>query len=92
MIAESSAKKVENICCNHVVLPDFVPIVSFTSKDKSVYISPNKRNQKVKRTTLKPKPLFRFYPRDLNGSKFISTCHHCSVIGHIKPQCSILKR
>ena len=66
LIAESSAKKVENICCNHVVLPDFVPIVNFTSKDKSMYISPNKRNQKVQGETLKPKPLFRFYPRDLS--------------------------
>ena len=34
LITETIAKKEENLCCNHVVLPDFVPIVSFTSKKK----------------------------------------------------------
>ena len=37
LITELIVKKGENICCNHVVMPDFVPIVSSTSKDKSVY-------------------------------------------------------
>ena len=60
LIAERVARKEENICCNHVVLPDFVPIVCSTSKDKSVYIPPHKRNQKVERKALKPKHLFRF--------------------------------
>ena len=32
LITETIVKKKENLCCNHVVLPDFVPIVSFTSK------------------------------------------------------------
>ena len=35
LITETIAKKEENLCCNHVVLPDFVPIVSFTSKKKN---------------------------------------------------------
>ena len=92
LIAEPIAKKEENLCCNHVVKPDFVSIVSSTSKDKSMYIPPHKKNYKVNRKALKPKPLFRSHLRDLSGSKFISTCHHCDVIGHIKPQCSMLKR
>ena len=46
LISEPIAKNDKNICCNHVVVPDFVPIVSSTSKDKSVYIPPHKRNQK----------------------------------------------
>ena len=66
--------------------------MSSTSKDKSVYIPPHKRNQKVERKTLKPKPSFRSHPRDLSGSKFIPTCSHCDVISHIRPQCSMLKR
>jgi len=41
LIVEPIAKKDEYICCNHVVIPDFVPIVCFTSKDKSVYIPPH---------------------------------------------------
>ena len=84
--------KVENICCNHVVKLDFVPIVSSISKEKSVYIPPNKRNHKVERKAIKPKLLFRSHPRDLNGSKFVPTCCHCGVIGHIRSQCSMLKR
>ena len=59
LIAEPIAKNDEIICCNHVVVPDCVPIVCSTSKDKSVYIPPHKRNQKVERNALKPKPLFR---------------------------------
>ena len=53
LIVEPIAKKEENICCNHVVVPDFVPIVSSTSKNKSMYIPPHKRNQKVERKALK---------------------------------------
>ena len=28
----------------------------------------------------------------LDGSKFVPTCHHCGVIGHIRPQCHKLKK
>ena len=90
LIIEHIAKKEVNLCCNHVVVPDFVPNVSSTSKDKSVYIPLYKRNQKVERKALKPKLLFRSHLKNLNGFKFVSTCHHCGVIGHIKPQCFIL--
>ena len=38
LIVEPIAKTEENICCNHVVVPDFVPIMCSTSKDKLVYI------------------------------------------------------
>ena len=69
-----------------------ISIVCSTSKDKSVYIPPHKRNQKVERKALKPKPLFRSHLRELSGSKFVPTCHHCGVIGHIRPQCPKLKR
>ena len=91
-IAEPIAKKEDNICCNYVVIPDFVPIVCSTSKDKSVYIPPHKTNQKVERKALKPKPLFRSHHRELSGSKFVPTCYHCGVIGYIRPQCPKLKR
>ena len=49
LIAEPIDKRDDNVCCNHVVVPDFVPIVCSTSKDKSVYIPPHKRNQKMER-------------------------------------------
>ena len=92
LIAEPFAKNDEIICCNHVVVPDYVPIVCSTSKDKSMYIPPHKRNQKVERKALKLKPLFRSHPRELSGSKFVSTCHYCGVIGYIRLQCHKLKR
>ena len=92
LIAESIAKNNENMCCNHVVVPDCMPIMCSTSKEKSMYISPHKRNQKVERKTLKPKPPFWSQSKVLDGSKFVPTCHHCGVIGHIRPQCHKLKR
>ena len=85
LIVEPIAKKDENICCNHVVIPNFVPIMYSTSKDKSVYIPPHKRNQKVERKAIKSKPLFRSQTKVLDGSKFVLTCHHCGVIGHVRP-------
>ena len=71
LIAEPIVKNDENICCNHVMVPDFVSIVCFTLKDKSVYIPPHKRNQKVERKAVKSKPSFRSQPKVLNGSKFV---------------------
>ena len=92
LIAEPIDKRDDIICCNHVVVPDLVPIVCSTSKDKSVYVPPHKRNQKVERKVVKSKPLFWFQPKTLDGSKFVPTCHHCGVIGHIRPQCHKLKK
>ena len=90
LIAEPVDKNDDNICCNHVVVLDFVPIMCSTSKEKPVYIPPHKRNQKVERKALKPKPPFRSQPKVLERSKFVPTCHHCGVIGHIRPQYSML--
>ena len=59
LIAEPISKKDENICCNHIVVPDFLPIMCSTSKDKSEYIPPHKRNQKIERNAVKSKPPFR---------------------------------
>ena len=59
LIAEPVTKTEENICCNHVVVPDFEPIMCSTSKDQSVYIPPYKKNQKVERKAVKSKPPFR---------------------------------
>ena len=92
LIAKPISKKDENICCNHVVVPNFLSIVCSISKDKLVYITPHKRNQKVERKAVKSKPSFRSQPEALDGSKFVSTCHHCGVIGHIRSQCHKLKR
>ena len=52
VIAEPHAKKEDVICWNHVVRPDFVPILSSTSKEKSVYIPPHKKKTKKWRERL----------------------------------------
>ena len=57
-----------------------------------MYIPPHKRNQKVERKTVKSKPPFRSHSKVFDGSKFVPTCHHCGVIGYIRPQCYKLKR
>ena len=46
----------------------------------------------MERNALKSKPLFRSQPKVLDGSKFVPTCQHCGVIGHIRPQCPKLKK
>ena len=46
----------------------------------------------MERKTVKLKPLFRSQPKVLNGFKFVPTCHYCGVIGHIRPQCPMLKK
>ena len=92
LIVEPIVKNDENICCNLVMVPDFTPIVCSTSKDKSMYIPPHKRNQKVEKKVVKSNHLFRSQPKVLDVFKFVSTCHHCGVIGHIRSQCHKLKR
>ena len=57
-----------------------------------MYIPPHKRNREVERKATKSKSPFRSQPKVLDGSKFVPTCHHCGVIGHIRPQCHKLKR
>ena len=74
-----------------IILWYSMPIVCSTSKDKSVYILPHKRNQKVERKTFKPKPLFRSQSKALDGFMFVPTYDHCDVIGHIRPQCPKLR-
>ena len=38
-----------------------------------------------------PMPLFRSNPRKASGDRFVHTFHHCDVIGHIRPNCSLLR-
>ena len=59
LVADPIAKNDDNVCCNHVVVLNFVPIVYPTSKNKSVYIPSYKRNQNMERKAIKLKPPFR---------------------------------
>ena len=77
------------------------------SEGKLVYISPHKRNPREeinsnlarfdngKRLMVeahKSKPVFMSHPRKMVGSNFVPTYHHCGVISHIRPHCSLLRQ
>jgi hypothetical protein len=37
------------------------------------------------------KPELKAFSRKQTHAKFVLTCHHCGIIGHIRPNCSKLK-
>ena len=57
-----------------------------------VHSSTQKKSKSGEKGSLKPKPMFRSHPRELSGSKSVPICHHYGVIGHIRPQCFMLKK
>ena len=78
---------------------------SFKPKTEKVYIPPFKRNNKenayfarldkgkssdidAEVSKLKSKPIVREY----NKSIFVPICHLCGVVGHIRPNCSLLRQ
>ena len=84
-----------------------MPSVSSNSEGKLVYISPHKRNPREeinsnlarfdngKRLMVeahKSKPVFRSHPRKMVGSNFVPSYHHCGVVSHIRPHCSLLRQ
>jgi hypothetical protein len=36
-------------------------------------------------------PKFNYYQEKQTRGKFVPTCHHCGIIGHIRPNCYLLK-
>ena len=79
--------------------------ISLKSKIEKVYIPHFKRNNKEKTyfarldkgkssdvdfevSKLKSKPIVREH----NKSVFVPTCHLCDVVGHIRPNCSLLRQ
>ena len=78
--------------------------VSFKPKTEKVYIPPFKRNNKEKAYFARldkgknsdvdadvSKPKSKPTVREHNKSVFMPTCHLCGVVGHIRPNCSLLR-
>ena len=103
-LVESKAK-IENLTSTKPAVGNRSVSVSLKSKTEKVYIPPFKRNNKenayfarldkgkssdVDAEVSKPKskPIIREY----NKSVFVPTCHHCGVVGHIRPNCSLLRQ
>ena len=79
--------------------------VSFKPKTEKVYIPPFKRNNKKKTYFARldkgknydvdvdvSKPKSKPTVREHNKSIFVPTCHLCGVVGHIRPNCSLLRQ
>ena len=79
--------------------------VSLKPKTEKVYIPPFKRNNKEKAYFTRldkgkssdvdadvSKPKSKPTVREHNKSFFVPTCHLCGVVGHIRPNCSLLRK
>ena len=79
--------------------------VSLKPKIEKVYIPPFKRNNKEKTYFARldkgkssdiyaevSKPKSKPTVREHNKSIFVPTCHLCGVVGHIRPNCSLLRQ
>ena len=76
-------------------------VVEPNSKEKKIYIPPFKRNNEDFKTNFAridkckisnvnaevSKPMSKTPPRLNKNSKFVPTCHHCHIVGHIRPNC-----
>ena len=103
-LIESKAK-IENLTDTKPAADNKSVSVSLKPKTEKVYIPPFKRNSKEKAyfarldkgksfdvdaeiSKLMTKPTIREH----NKSIFMPTCHLCGVVGHIRPNCSLLRQ
>ena len=80
-------------------------VVEPNSKEKDFYIPPFKRNDEELKANIAKigkgknfdvnvevsKPMSKTPPRKNKNSEFFPTCHHCHIIGHIRPNCPKLR-
>ena len=103
-LVESKAK-IENLTCIKSVVDNRSVFVSLKPKTKKVYIPHFKRNNKEKTYFAMldkgknsdvdadvSKPKSKPTVREHNKSVFVLTCHICGVVGHIRPNCSLLRQ
>ena len=100
-----SRVKIENLTCTKSVVDNRSVSVSLKPKTKKVYVPPFKRNKKDKAYFARldkgkssdvnaevSKPMSKPTVREHNKSVFVPTCHLCGVVGHITPNCSLLRQ
>ena len=103
-LIESKAK-IENLTDTKPVVDNRSVSVFLKPKTEKVYIPPFKRNNKEKAyfawldkgkssdvDVEVSKPMSKPTVRKHNKSVFVPTCHLCGVIGHIRPNCSLLRQ
>ena len=103
-LVESKAKN-ENLTSTKPAVDNRSFSVSLKPKTEKVYIPPFKRYNKENAyfarldkgksfdvDTEVSKPMSKPIVREHNKSVFVSTCHLCGVVGHIRPNCSLLRQ
>ena len=96
-----SKTKIENLTSTKPVVDNRSVSVSLKPKTDKVYIPSFKRNNKEKTYFARldkgkssdvdaevSKPIVEEH----NKSVFVPTCHRCGVVGHIRPNCSLLRQ
>ena len=100
-----SKSKIENLTCTKSGVDNRIISVSLKPKTEKVYIPPFKRNNKGKAYFARLdkgkssdvdadvfKPKSKPIVREHNKSVFVPTCHLYGVVGHIRPNCSLLRQ
>ena len=100
-----SKTKIENLTSTKPTIDNSSVSVSLKPKTKRFYIPPFKRNNKEntyfarldkgKSSDVDPevsKLISKPTIREHNKSVFVPTCHLCGVVGHIRPNCSLLRQ
>ena len=103
-LVESKAK-IENLTSTKPAVDNRSVFVFLKPKTEKVYISPFKRNNKEKAYFARldkgkssdvdaeiSKSMSKPTVREHNKSIFVPTCHLCGVVGHIRPNCSLLRQ
>ena len=103
-LVESKAK-IENLTRTKPAVDNRSIFVSLKPKTKKVYIPHFKRNNKENAYFARldkskssdvdaevSKPMSKPTVRKHNKSIFMPTCHLCGVVGHIRPNCSLLRQ
>ena len=97
--------KIENLTSTKPAVDNRSVSVSLKPKTEKVYIPPFKRNNKEKTYFARldkgkssdvdadvSKPKSKPTVREHNKFVFMPTCHLCGVVGHIRPNCSLLRQ
>ena len=100
-----SKVKIENLTSTKPAVDNRSVSISLKPKTKKVYIPPFKRNNKEKAYFVRldkgkssninvevSKPISKPTASVQNKSVFVPTCHLCGVVGHIRPNCSLLRK
>ena len=100
-----SKVKIENLTSTKPAIDNKSVTISFKPKIEKFYIPPFNRNNKENVCFARldkgkssdvdagvSKPKSKHTVREHNKSIFVPTCHLCGVVGHIRPNCSLLRQ